>query len=640
MSDPRKSRTAPDDAREGGLIFDPGGWQPPEPTPRQKRAGRSRRLVFVVFALVIGGGGYQLYRSGAWLPVQPEAAPVDGATPPPIATGPITLAPLGREGLQGRAGSSVLLEVRAWGPGSAPVVDSLVTFRVMSGSGALESDTARTDSEGIARTRLTLPSRAGTVLVVAGLAGSDPEVRLIVTAGAGPPHRLVATGGDGQRQEVGQLLPDRVSVIVYDESGVPVPAAEVSFSASSGVLSPSRPTRTDSLGTASALWRLGNEAGTQRLTATTAGVDQAVTFTATAIARPSATDGNPSPVELGPVTVRPRDFVIGGSHVCVLAGGATRCRGGNDSGQLAPNGTAGFLALAAGVSHMCGLDARGRASCWGANQGGQLGDGSRSGRSSPVPVRTEHRFSTLTAGAAHTCGLAGGGVPVCWGQNLSGQLGDGSRTDARFPRTVGGGLEYRTLVAGWNHTCGLSTSGNAFCWGQNSEGQLGDGSRIDRLVPVLVRGAIESLTAGNAHTCGISGDQVLCWGNNRFGQLGNGSTEGSPQPVSVQGLPTAATQAATQIVAGAVHTCVLVADGSAYCWGQNLYGQLGDGSTTHRSTAVAVTGGLRFRSIHAGGALTCGLATDGTEYCWGFNQNGQLGDGTRESRSSPTAVRG
>jgi alpha-tubulin suppressor-like RCC1 family protein len=155
-----------------------------------------------------------------------------------------------------------------------------------------------------------------------------------------------------------------------------------------------------------------------------------------------------------------------------------------------------------------------------------------------------------------------------------------------------------------------------------------------------VRGAIESLAAGNAHTCGISGDQVLCWGNNREGQLGNGSAEGSPQPVPVQGLPTAATQAATQIVAGAVHTCVLVADGSAYCWGQNLYGQLGDGSTTHRSTAVAVTGGLRFRSIHAGGALTCGLATDGTEYCWGFNQNGQLGDGTRESRSSPTAVRG
>jgi hypothetical protein len=592
-------------------------------------------MFLAVLALVIAGGGYQLYRSGSWPPVPPEAAPVVTPTPPPIADGPVTLSPLGLETLQGRAGSPVLLEVRARGPGSASVVDSLVTFRVMSGGGELASDTARTDSQGVARASLTLPNSAGTVLVLARLDGSAAEARLIVSARAGPPHRLVATRGGDQREEVGQLLPDRVSVIVYDESGVPVPGAQVTFSVNSGQLAPSRPTRTDSLGVASALWRLGNEAGTQRLTATAEGVEQPVTFTATAIARPTPRDGNPVPVELGPVTVRPRDFVIGGNHACVLSEGGTRCRGANDLGQLAPNGTGGFVALAAGVNHTCGLDAGGRASCWGANEGGQLGDGSRTDKSSPVPVRADLRFSTLTAGAGHTCGLAGGGVPVCWGQNLSGQLGDGSRTDARFPRAVGGGLEYRTLVAGWNHTCGLSTSGNAFCWGQNSDGQLGDGGRIDRLVPVPVRGAIESLAAGNAHTCGTSGDQVLCWGNNRFGQLGNGTTEDSPQPVQVLGLP----GASTQIAAGAVHTCALVADGSAFCWGQNLHGQLGDGSTTHRSTAVAVTGGLRFRSIYAGGALTCGLSTDGTEYCWGFNQNGQLGDGTRESRPHPTPVR-
>jgi alpha-tubulin suppressor-like RCC1 family protein len=127
---------------------------------------------------------------------------------------------------------------------------------------------------------------------------------------------------------------------------------------------------------------------------------------------------------------------------------------------------------------------------------------------------------------------------------------------------------------------------------------------------------------------------VLCWGDNRFGQLGDGTTDGKTQPVTVIGL----SARATQVVAGAAHTCVLVSGGAAYCWGQNLQGQLGDGTTTNRSAPVAVSGGHSFRSIYAGGALTCGITTDGREFCWGLNQSGQLGDGTRQSRSTPTAI--
>jgi alpha-tubulin suppressor-like RCC1 family protein len=87
-----------------------------------------------------------------------------------------------------------------------------------------------------------------------------------------------------------------------------------------------------------------------------------------------------------------------------------------------------------------------------------------------------------------------------------------------------------------------------------------------------------------------------------------------------------------------VHSCALLTDGSAYCWGQNLHGQLGDGTTQNRSSPTRVAGDIRFRSLYAGGALTCGTATSGEEYCWGLNQAGQLGDGSRESRSAPTAV--
>ncbi|MDA0329875.1 MAG: hypothetical protein O2958_12820 [Gemmatimonadetes bacterium] len=207
-------------------------------------------------------------------------------------------------------------------------------------------------------------------------------------------------------------------------------------------------------------------------------------------------------------------------------------------------------------------------------------------------------------------------------------------TQSCVPRTVGGGLAFRRLTAGWNHTCGLTASGNAFCWGLNSQGQLGDGSRLDRLVPTLVRGAVETLVAGSAHTCGISQEQVLCWGGNSFGQLGDGSADDRSQPVEVEGLP----GPPTHLAAGAVHTCALVAGGRAYCWGQNLQGQLGDGTTQNRAQAVAVTSEMTFSNIHAGGALTCATAIDGGLYCWGLNQSGQVGDGTRVSRSVPTRV--
>jgi alpha-tubulin suppressor-like RCC1 family protein len=225
-------------------------------------------------------------------------------------------------------------------------------------------------------------------------------------------------------------------------------------------------------------------------------------------------------------------------------------------------------------------------------------------------------------------------VPLCWGSNLSGQLGDGTRTDSRFPRAVGNGLTFTTLVAGWSHTCGLTPNGIAFCWGLNSDGQLGDGSRLDRLLPEMVRGDLQSLAAGSAHTCGLGNGQVFCWGDNRFGQVGDGSMESRLQPTAVAGLP----GRATQVVSGAVHSCALTSDGAAYCWGQNLHGQLGDGSNQNRSSATAVAGTVRFRSLYAGGALTCGVATTGGEYCWGLNQAGQLGDGTRQNRSTPTAV--
>jgi alpha-tubulin suppressor-like RCC1 family protein len=240
----------------------------------------------------------------------------------------------------------------------------------------------------------------------------------------------------------------------------------------------------------------------------------------------------------------------------------------------------------------------------------------------------------LAAGVYHSCGLSTSGQVHCWGGNINGQLGDGSRDDRPEPATVESAVDFRSIVAGWNHTCGLDAAGVTYCWGLNDEGQLGDGSRLDRLAPVQIPGSFSALAAGSAHTCGIRGERVLCWGDNAFGQLGDGTRQDRPRPVAVDGIG----EAAVGLAAGALHTCVLGESGAVYCWGQNLRGELGDGTTENRSTPGPVAGELTFRSLEAGGGVTCAFATDGFEYCWGQNRSGQLGDGSRTSRAVPTRV--
>jgi alpha-tubulin suppressor-like RCC1 family protein len=182
----------------------------------------------------------------------------------------------------------------------------------------------------------------------------------------------------------------------------------------------------------------------------------------------------------------------------------------------------------------------------------------------------------------------------------------------------------------------VTAAGAAYCWGLNGEGQVGDGSRLDRLAPRPIATTVSALAAGSSHTCAVVAGRALCWGDNRSGQLGDGTTEARVRPTAVIDLP----GTPTALVAGAVHTCALLTDGTAACWGQNLYGQLGNGSTANATTPIPVSGDLAFERLSAGGAVTCGRTSDGDEYCWGLNQSGQLGDGTVTNRAVPTRVGG
>ncbi|GIV95657.1 MAG: hypothetical protein KatS3mg057_0314 [Herpetosiphonaceae bacterium] len=253
----------------------------------------------------------------------------------------------------------------------------------------------------------------------------------------------------------------------------------------------------------------------------------------------------------------------------------------------------------------------------------------------------------LSAGDAHTCALLADGTARCWGDNWYGQLGDGSTTSSASPVVVGGATPLTDIVAlsaGGAHTCALLADGTARCWGDNWYGQLGDGSTTSSASPVVVGGAtpltnVLALSAGYAHSCALVADgSARCWGANGAGQLGDGTTTSSASPVVVGGATPLTNVLA--LSAGSYHSCALLADGGVRCWGANWSGQLGDGSTTSSPSPVAVGGATPLTDIvalSAGGEYSCALLADGGVRCWGRNDYGQLGDGTTTDSASPVS---
>jgi len=252
-------------------------------------------------------------------------------------------------------------------------------------------------------------------------------------------------------------------------------------------------------------------------------------------------------------------------------------------------------------------------------------------------------------GAPNVCGVTTSGEAYCWGRNVFGELGDGSTQDHPAPTLVTGGRSFGAVAVGKDYfACGLTTSGAAYCWGRNEFGQLGNGTFANSSTPTAVSGGLSfvAIVTGFYHACGLTatGD-AYCWGNNSLGQLGNGGSGLSPQPVLVTGGHTFTALSA----AGGQHTCGLSADGVLRCWGLNTFGQLGvgpigpeqcPGAAACSKTPVAVTGGLLFSSVSAGGWHTCALTTTGVLYCWGDNEYGELGDGSAVNRSQPVKVAG
>lgn len=260
------------------------------------------------------------------------------------------------------------------------------------------------------------------------------------------------------------------------------------------------------------------------------------------------------------------------------------------------------------------------------------------------PAGTGWRATDIATGpdGDSSCATTSGGKVVCWGMNLRGQLGSGSTGPwARETpvEVVGLPAPARDVAVGLAHACALLTDGSVRCWGANGSGQLGDGTTTDRLTPVRATGVpttARELVAGRLSTCALTQDgQSWCWGLNVAGQLGDGSTQDRTTAVRTQ-----ITEAVARLTMGDTHTCAVTSTGRASCWGGNWSGQTGHGTqdpVVPLPREVTALGPVT--SLATGAHHTCALGADGAVSCWGDDWRGQLGNGRRgHTMTTPTPL--
>lgn len=347
-------------------------------------------------------------------------------------------------------------------------------------------------------------------------------------------------------------------------------------------------------------------------------------------------------------------IAAGAYHTCAIrSGGRVACWGYNRAHGVLGNGLLTDSAIPVGVSnlidaveltasiyHTCARRMGGSIACWGDNTYGQLGNATTTRAMTPTSVNGVADATTLSAGSAHVCARLATGMVSCWGLNSFGQLGDSTAVNSSVPVTVLGLTDAASVSAGSGHTCARRLSGSVVCWGRNTSGELGDGTMTNSSVPVTVVGLMDAVDvyAGGNSTCALRvTGSVVCWGDNTNGQLGNGTVVGSWAPVTVAVLSdvTGLTRNYNQF-----HICARRSGGGVACWGDNMRGGLGTGTTRASRIPINVLGLTDATEVTAGIYHTCARRRGGAVVCWGGNMMGQLGDGTTSDRTTPTTAIG
>jgi alpha-tubulin suppressor-like RCC1 family protein len=273
---------------------------------------------------------------------------------------------------------------------------------------------------------------------------------------------------------------------------------------------------------------------------------------------------------------------------------------------------------------------------WGNNSIGQLGDNTIVDKSSPVQtIAWGSNWKQVSTLQEHTAAIKTDGTLWLWGRNTSGHLGDNSTTNKSSPvQTVALGTNWKQVSAGYPHTAAIKTDGTLWTWGYNGTGQLGDNTRTNRSSPVqtITFGTNWKQVSCGYHTAAIKTDGTLwTWGQNTNGQLGNNTANNTSSPVQTVAFGTNW----KQVVCG-YHTAAIKTDGTLWLWGRNTSGQLGDNSTTNKSSPVqTIAFGTNWKQVSVGRSHTAAIKTDGTLWAWGRNNYGQLGDNSTTNKSSP-----
>jgi len=367
--------------------------------------------------------------------------------------------------------------------------------------------------------------------------------------------------------------------------------------------------------------------------------------------------------------------------------------GGNFSGQLGDGTLTSsslplkirpdikFVSLSLGYNFSTAIDESGNLWTWGENSNGQLGNNETANTKLPAQIKQGTEFETVSAGSEFALAIEKSGNLWSWGYNNSGQLGIEITSIKLIPVLIKSETNFKSIASGFKNSMAIDESDKLWVWGFNYYGQLGDGSTTNRMCPVQIELGTQfksvstyystiaidksgnlfgcgstglpysirssklkimsnlkfkSISEGNMHSLAIdeSGNIWAC-GDNRGGQLGDGTTTENYMQIN----QIISEVKFKSVSARSYHSLAIDESGYLWAWGDNWYGQLGDGTKEDKSTPVKIKSNLKFNQISAGEFYSMAIDESGNLWAWGRNHLGQLGDGTQDLRTSPVIIK-